>query len=64
MPKKPLPSIIRPIDIDGIAAVMVAETEPLAKRKGEKDTEFVKRIVAAYFNAVGIIGVKPIVERG
>ncbi|MGE3709602.1 MAG: hypothetical protein AB7G35_08015 [Hyphomicrobiaceae bacterium] len=34
---------------------MVAETEALAKRKGERDTEFVKRIVAAYFNAVGLL---------
>jgi hypothetical protein len=43
-----------------MAALMVAETECMAKRKGEKDTEFVKRLVAAYFNVVGFLGVDAI----
>ena len=60
MAKKPLPQVIKPKEIDGIAAMMVAETEHMSKRKGEYDTEFVKRIVAAYFNAVGVLGVNPI----
>ena len=63
MPKKKLPQIIRPIEIDGVAALMVAETEPMAKKKGERDTEFVKRIVAAYMNACGVSGCLPITTR-
>lgn len=55
MAKQQLPQIVRPIDLDGIAAMMVAQTERLSKDKGEKDTAFVKRIVAAYFNAVGAL---------
>lgn len=60
MAKHKLPQIIAPRDMDGIAAMMVAETEHMAKRKGERDTEFVKRIVAAYMNACGVAGVTPI----
>jgi hypothetical protein len=37
--------------LDGIAALMAAETTAMCKRKGEKDTEFVKRIVNAYLDA-------------
>jgi hypothetical protein len=34
--------------LSGIAALMVAQTQPLHKLKGEHDTEFVKRIVGSY----------------
>lgn len=34
--------------LDGLAAISVAAAMPLRKRKGERDSEFVKRIVAAY----------------
>jgi hypothetical protein len=37
--------------LDGIAALVVARTTMLKKLKGERDTEFVKRIVCAYINA-------------
>lgn len=33
---------------DGIAALMAAEVSKLSKQKGERDTEFVKRIAKAY----------------
>lgn len=32
-------------------AAMAAEATAMCKRKGERDTEFVKRIVCAYMNA-------------
>ncbi len=41
-----------PRDLDGVAALAAAhDARPLRKRKGERDTEFVKRIVCAYLNA-------------
>lgn len=40
-----------PRDIDGIAALMTAEATDMQKREGERDTEFVKRIVCTYMNA-------------
>lgn len=43
---------IKPNDLDGVAALMAAESTAMCKRKGERDTEFVKRIVAAYLNAL------------
>jgi hypothetical protein len=43
--------VIEPKDIDGVAALMAAERTEMRKLKGEKDTEFVKRIVCAYLNA-------------
>lgn len=52
--KTRLPSVIDVNSLDGIACLMVAETEILRKQKGERDTEFVKRIVAAYLTAWGI----------
>ena len=60
MAKEKLPQIIKPIQIDGIAAMAVAQSEHMTKRKGERDTEFVKRIVSAYFNACGAMGFEPI----
>lgn len=42
---------IRPRDLDGISARMAAETTAMRKLKGERDTEFVKRIAAAYLDA-------------
>lgn len=35
-------------NLDGIVALAVAESTDMRKRKGERDTEFVKRIVATY----------------
>lgn len=42
---------VQPSDLDGVAALAAAETTWLRKIKGERDTEFVKRIVCAYLNA-------------
>lgn len=42
--------------LSGIAAAAVAETEMLRKKPGELDTEFVKRIVAAYVVACAAVG--------
>lgn len=38
-------------DLDSMAALIAAEGTRMCKYKGERDTEFVKRIVAAYLNA-------------
>lgn len=63
MGKERLPQVVTPHHIDGIAALMVAETERLTKQKGERDTEFVKRIVSAYLNACAISGCLPALGR-
>ena len=42
---------IDPNQLDGMAALRTAQTQGTRKKPGEKDTEFVKRIVAAYYNA-------------
>jgi hypothetical protein len=42
---------IEPHHLDGIAALVAAQSTPLKKQKDEKDTAFVKRIVCAYLNA-------------
>lgn len=47
--------LMEPGDIDGMAALMTAEREAMCKQKGERDTEFVKRIVATYLNCHAII---------
>lgn len=47
--------VFKPSDLDGMAALVAAEHTAMRKLKGELDTEFVKRIVAAYFNAVGAL---------
>lgn len=43
--------IIRPVDLDGVAAMVAAQRTTLRKEKGERDTAFIKRIVCAYLNA-------------
>lgn len=60
-----LPMIIRPLDIDGTAALVTAAlvtagATEMRKRRGERDTEFVKRIVSTYLNATHALGVKPV----
>lgn len=52
--------IIRPLDIDGGAALVTAGATQMCKRRGEKDTEFVKRIVSTYLNATHALGVPPV----
>jgi hypothetical protein len=42
---------IEPHHLDGFAALVAAQSTPLKKQKGEKDTAFVKRVVCAYLNA-------------
>jgi hypothetical protein len=42
--------MLQPKHLDSIAALMTAQKEPLRKLKGERDTDFVKRIVATYLN--------------
>ena len=37
-------------NLDGVTALAVATATPLHKRVGERDTEFVKRIVATYLS--------------
>lgn len=44
-------SEMRPCDLDGVAALVAAENTAMRKLRGERDTEFVKRIVCAYLNA-------------
>lgn len=44
-------SEVTPRDLDGLAALLAASRTTMGKTKGEKDTEFVKRIVCAYLNA-------------
>ena len=39
-------------NLDGLVALQVAASTPLRKQKDEKDTAFVKRIVATYVAAV------------
>lgn len=38
--------------LDGLAALVVASNEPLKHKKDERDTAFVKRIVASYMTVV------------
>lgn len=61
---KLMPDVFKPSDLDSMAAILAAEHTAMKKMKGELDTEFVKRIVAAYFNACGALEVQPIKERG
>lgn len=39
-------------NLDGLAALATAQAEGTKKRKGEYDTEFVKRIVARYVHCM------------
>lgn len=51
IPTEPPPlSAAHPLN-DSVAALIAAQREPLRKKKGERDTEFVKRIVQAYHRA-------------
>lgn len=43
---------IEPRQLNGTAALIAAQSTPLRKQFGEYDTEFVKRIVCAYVNAL------------
>lgn len=51
---------IKPSDVHGMAALLAAEATAMRKLKGEMDTEFVKRIVAAYLNATIALGITPV----
>lgn len=42
--------MIKPNDLDSFAALMTADATAMCKLKGERDTEFVKRIVSTYLN--------------
>lgn len=44
--------MLRPRDLDGTAALIAAGRTRMAKASGERDTEFVKRVVCAYVNAL------------
>lgn len=44
-------------NLDGMTALTVATSTPLRKQKDEKDTAFVKRIVATYITAASRNGV-------
>lgn len=44
--------MVEPKHLDGIAALRAAALTTMGKEKGEKDTEFLKRIVCAYINAL------------
>ena len=44
-------------NLSGIAALLAAEQTSMCKVKGEKDMEFVKRIVAHYLRAATLLGV-------
>lgn len=50
------PGPVRRRDLDSTVLLMVAEVQSLRKKKGERDTEFVARIVLAYLNGVKILG--------
>lgn len=54
---------LAPIHLNGLAALLAAEREHLCKKKGEKDTEFVKRIACAYMNAHAEIEAQDRAER-
>lgn len=51
---------VSPGDCDSVAALWAAEHTPLTRQDGERDTELVKRIVAAYLNGCHVIGCKPL----
>jgi len=52
---KLMSDVIKPHHLDGMAALVAAEHTAMRKLKGERDTEFVKRIVCAYANACGAL---------
>jgi hypothetical protein len=53
-PAQTMPFPITAVDLDSVVALVVAESMPLTKQEGECDTEFVKRIVCGYMNALVI----------
>jgi hypothetical protein len=53
-PTQTMPFPITAADLDSTVALIVAESMPLTKQEGERDTEFVKRIVCGYMNALVI----------
>ncbi len=50
-----MPEVVKPGTLVDAAADLVVETTALRKHRGETDKAFVKRIVCAYFNAVGAL---------
>lgn len=52
LPQPTKPHDIQPRDLNFTAALLAAQRTPLKKARHEHDTEFVKRIVCAYLNAV------------
>lgn len=55
MPKLTYDDIYK--NLDGITAIQTAAATPLRKHKDEKDTAFVKRIVATYMKLAHDAGV-------
>jgi hypothetical protein len=56
--------MIEPTHLDGLAALAAARiAKPLRKQKGERDTEFVKRIVCAYLNAAAALDAQIALEK-
>ena len=51
-PTQPTTHDIAPRDLNFTAALLAAQRTPLKKGRHEYDTEFVKRIVCAYLNAI------------
>jgi len=58
--KAALDGPIKPSDLNGTVALFAAGATTMRKRKGEYDTEFVRRIVAAYLNAALALHVPPV----
>lgn len=54
---------IKPIHLDGMAAMLAAERTKVCKEKGERDIAFVKRIVCAYLNAAKDLGAHELQNR-
>ena len=52
-------AVIEPKHMDGMAAMAAAQSTAMRKLKGERDTEFVKRVAAAYLNACVALNIKP-----
>lgn len=46
---------IKRSDLNSVALLMTAEVQHLRKIRGEKDTEFLGRLIVTYLNAVKIL---------
>jgi hypothetical protein len=46
---------IKRSDLNNVALLLTAEVQRMSKMKGEKDTEFIARIVVTYLNAVKVL---------